>query len=161
MPSSDAWPTLEELGRHEADLVLPRLTERLAYELGKRATDAAWEDELPIVVGIWRGQHQLFHSALPGSTADNDAWLQRKGRVVTRFEHSSLYMGQLCRDLDTTLAEKFLLPADEYAAAGGAFPLRTRDSGVVGWIGVSGLPQRDDHAFVVRVLGEHLAASQD
>ena len=80
---------------------------------------------------------------------------------MTRFEHSSLYMGQLCRDLDTTLAQKFLLPADEYAASGGAFPLRTHDAGVVGWIGVSGLLQRDDHAFVVRVLREHLAATRD
>ena len=161
MPSTDGWPTLAELGRQEAELVLPHLSERLAYELGKRATDAAWEDDLPVVVGIWRGPHQLFHSALPGSTADNDAWLQRKGRVVTRFEHSSLYMGQLCRDLDTTLAQKFLLPADEYAASGGAFPLRTHDAGVVGWIGVSGLPQRDDHAFVVRILRKHLAATRD
>ncbi|KGN39995.1 heme-degrading domain-containing protein [Knoellia aerolata] len=158
--TTDGWPTLAELARHESELVLPALTERSAYDLGRRAADAAWADELPVVVGIWRGQHQLFHSALPGSTADNDAWLQRKGRVVTRFEHSSLYMGQLCRDLGTTLAEKFLLPAEEYAAAGGAFPLRTHDSGVVGWIGVSGLPQRADHDFVVRVLREHLDSPQ-
>lgn len=156
MPAPDAWPTLDELGRHEAELVLPALTERVAYDLGRLAVEAAFEEELPVVVGIWRGQHQLFHCALPGSTADNDEWLLRKGRVVLRFEHSSLYMGQLCRDLDTTLAEKFLLPAPDYAAAGGAFPLRTRDAGVVGWMGVSGLPQRDDHAFVVRILRQHL-----
>jgi uncharacterized protein (UPF0303 family) len=112
-----------------------------------------------VVVGIWRGEHQLFHAALPGSTQDNDEWLQRKGRTVKRFEHSSLYMGRLCRDQHTTLAQKFLLPESEYAAHGGAVPLRVDGAGVVGWMGVSGLPQLDDHRFVVRILREHLAAS--
>lgn len=158
MPTHDTWPTLSDLLREESEVALPSLTEKVAYDLGRRATDAAWDEGLTVVVGIWRGEHQLFHSALPGSTQDNDEWLQRKGRVVKRFEHSSLYMGQLCRDKDTTLSEKFLLPESEYASHGGAVPLRVRDAGVVGWMGVSGLPQLDDHAFVVRILREYLAA---
>lgn len=159
MSARDAWPTLDELSRQEAEVVLPELTERVAYDLGRAAVDAAWPDELPVVVGIWRGGHQLFHCALPGSTRDNDEWLRRKGRVVMRFEHSSLYMGQLCRDAGTTLTEKFLLPASRYAAHGGAVPLRVEGAGVVGWMGVSGLPQLDDHAFVMRILREHVTAA--
>lgn len=139
--------------------MLPTLTELVAYDLGRRAVDAAWGEGHPIVVSIWRGEHQLFHCALPGSTRDNDEWVRRKGRVVTRFERSSLYVGQLCRDQDTTLAEKFALPASRYAASGGAFPLRVRDAGVVGWVGVSGLPQLNDHRFVVRMLRQHVRAS--
>lgn len=159
MPVQEAWPHLEELLREESEIVLPTLSEKVAYDLGRRATDAAWDEGLTVVVGIWRGEHQLFHAALPGSTQDNDEWLQRKGRTVKRFEHSSLYMGQLCRDKDTTLFEKFLLPESEYAAHGGAVPLRVEGAGVVGWMGVSGLPQLDDHRFVVRILREYLAAS--
>lgn len=159
MPSPDAWPTLDDLAQEESEIVLPALTEKVAYDLGRRAADAAWDEALPVVVGIWRGEHQLFHCALPGSTRDNDEWLQRKGRVVRRFERSSLYMGQLCRDADTTLTDKFLLPADEYAAHGGAVPLRVAEAGVVGWMGVSGLPQLDDHRFVVRMLMAHLGAT--
>lgn len=158
MPSQETWPTLDELLREESEIVLPELSEKVAYDLGRRATDAAWEEALTVVVGIWRADHQLFHSALPGSTQDNDEWLQRKGRTVRRFEHSSLYMGQLCRDANTTLSKKFLLPSSEYAAHGGAVPLRVEGAGVVGWIGVSGLPQLDDHRFVVRILREHLRA---
>lgn len=156
MPEQDAWPTLNDLLREESEIVLPALSEKVAYDLGRRATDAAWDERLTVVVGIWRGDHQLFHSALPGSTQDNDEWLQRKGRTVRRFEHSSLYMGQLCRDQNTTLSEKFLLPESEYAAHGGAVPLRVEGAGFVGWIGVSGLPQLDDHRFVVRILREYL-----
>ncbi|MCF0091825.1 heme-degrading domain-containing protein [Micromonospora sp. MH99] len=150
--SSDQWPTLDELQREETELELAGLTETDAYELGVRAVTAAAERGLPISVGVWRTGRQLFHCGLPGSTADNDGWLRRKGRVVMRFEHSSLYMARLCRDQQTTLTEKFGLPAARYAAAGGAVPLRVRGTGVVGWMGVSGLPQLDDHRFVVDIL---------
>ncbi|WP_422739751.1 heme-degrading domain-containing protein [Micromonospora sp. WMMD729] len=150
--SSDQWPTLDELQREENELELAGLTETDAYELGVRAVTAAAERGLPISVGVWRAGRQLFHCGLPGSTADNDAWLRRKGRVVMRFEHSSLYMARLCRDKNVTLTERYGLPAARYAAAGGALPLRVRGTGVVGWMGVSGLPQVDDHRFVVDIL---------
>ncbi|MER6594153.1 heme-degrading domain-containing protein [Micromonospora purpureochromogenes] len=148
----DAWPTLEELLREEGELELPALSESDAYELGMRAVTAARERQLPISVGVWRTGRQLFHCGLPGSALDNDGWLRRKGRVVMRFEHSSLYMARLCQDKQVTLAERFGLPAAKYAAAGGAVPLRVRGTGVVGWFGVSGLPQLDDHRFVVEML---------
>ncbi|MEV4825119.1 heme-degrading domain-containing protein [Micromonospora sp. NPDC049274] len=148
----DQWPTLDELLREESELELAGLTETDAFELGVLAVTAAAQQRLPISVGVWRNGRQLFHSGLPGSTADNDGWLRRKGRVVMRFEHSSLYMARLCQDKQTTLTEKFGLPASRYAAAGGAVPLRVRGAGVVGWMGVSGLPQLDDHRFVVDIL---------
>lgn len=157
MSAQNSWPSLDSLLQEESEIVLPSLSEKAAYDLGRRATDAAWDEGLAVVVGIWRSQHQLFHAALPGSTQDNDEWLQRKGRTVKRFEHSSLYMEQLCRDQTTTLFKKFLLPESEYAAHGGAVPLRVEGAGVVGWMGVSGLPQLDDHRFVVRILKEYLA----
>jgi uncharacterized protein (UPF0303 family) len=160
MASKDAWPTLDDLLAEEAELVLPALDEQIAYDLGRAAVEAAREERLPVAVGLWRADRQLFHGALPGSTADNDAWLRRKGRVVMRFEHSSLYLARLCRDQQTTLGEKFALPPSRYAAAGGAVPLRVRGAGVVGWMGVSGLPQLDDHRFVVRMLRGHLGATE-
>ncbi|MFC4019236.1 heme-degrading domain-containing protein [Micromonospora sp. GCM10011542] len=153
MPSAqDPWPTLDELLREEGELELAGLSESDAYELGMRAVAAAREQRLPIAVGVWRAGRQLFHCGLPGSTQDNDAWLRRKGRVVMRFEHSSLYMARLCQDKQVTLTQRYALPASRYAAAGGAVPLRVRGTGVVGWFGVSGLPQLEDHRFVVDVL---------
>lgn len=156
MPSNPAdWPTLDELAAEEDGLQLATLTEDTAYQLGVAAVAAARERRMPISIGLWRGEHQLFHSGLAGSTADNDAWLQRKGRVVRRFERSSLFMARLCHDEGTTFAEKFKLPESEYAAAGGAVPLRVHGAGVVGWFGVSGLPQLEDHQFVVEMLTAH------
>ena len=133
------------------------LSEADAYDLGMLTVAAARERELPVAVGAWRAGRQLFHCALPGSTRDNDSWLRRKGRVVMRFEHSSLYMARLCQDQGVTLAEKFSVPASRYAAAGGAVPLTVRGTGAIGWLGVSGLPQLEDHRFVTGVLRSFLS----
>ena len=158
MPSDIAsWPTLDALVREEDELWLPTLTEDTAWQLGTAAVEAARERALPVSIGLWRGEHQLFHCGLQGSTRDNDEWLRRKGRVVLRFERSSLAMARLCHEEGVTLWEEFALPPSRYAAAGGAVPLRVRGAGVVGWFGVSGLPQLDDHRFVVDVLTAHLA----
>nr|WP_275575844.1 MULTISPECIES: heme-binding protein [unclassified Microbacterium] len=49
------------------------------------------------------------------------------------------------------------LDTTEYAAHGGVFPLTIAGVGVVGTVGVSGLPQADDHAFVVEQLRAWIA----
>ena len=41
------------------------------------------------------------------------------------------------------------LQAIDYAAHGGCFPVHIEGVGIVGTITVSGIPQRDDHGFVV------------
>jgi uncharacterized protein (UPF0303 family) len=155
MPSEEAsWPTLDELLQEEDELELSGFSEADAYDLGTLAVAGGRERQLPISVGVWRAGRQLFHCGLPRSAADNDGWVRRKGRVVERFNHSSMYMSRLCRDKQVTLTERYGLPASRYAAAGGAVPLRVRGTGVIGWIAVSGLPQLDDHRFVIDVLRE-------
>ena len=151
-------PTLEQLAAQEERLQLPSFTNDDAWRLGVALVEEARRRGAAVTVDVSRGEQQLFHAALPGTAADNDAWLDRKARVVRRFGHSSLYVGQLCRDAGATLTEKFLLPEGEYAAHGGAFPVAVRDVGPVGVVAVSGLPQWDDHALVVDVLTAFLEA---
>jgi uncharacterized protein (UPF0303 family) len=150
-------PTLEEVAAEEAELQLPGFTEDDAWALGSALVATARERSLPVAVDITRHGHQLFHAALPGSSPDNDRWIERKARVVDRFGHSSLYMRVLCAQDGSTLEEKFLLDGREFAAHGGAFPLVVRGVGPVGTVVVSGLPQVEDHRMVVAALREHLA----
>jgi uncharacterized protein (UPF0303 family) len=74
-----------------------------------------------------------------------------------RYQHSSFYIGQLCLSQGITFAEKSRLDQDHYAAAGGGFPVIVKNAGVVGSVTVSGLPQAEDHALVVRVIRGFLA----
>ena len=150
-------PTLEELAAEEAELQLPGFDEDDAWALGTALVEAARAAGAPVAIDIRRHGHQLFHAALPGSSPDNDRWIERKARVVDRFGHSSLYVRVLCARDGSTLEDKFLLDGREFAAHGGAFPLLVRGVGPVGTVVVSGLPQLEDHRMVVAALREHLA----
>lgn len=151
--------SLERLLRQERELQFDRFDHETAWALGVALVDAARAAGAPLAVDIRRNGHQLFHAALDGTSPDNDAWLARKSRVVDRFGHSSLYIGERARQEGTTFEEQMRLDADAYAAHGGAFPVTVRGVGVVGTVAVSGLPELEDHAFVVGVLSAFLGAT--
>ena len=127
-------------------------TNDTALDVGLRLVRAAQDEHVAVTVDIRRAGQQLFHYAMPGTNADNDVWVELKGRVAQRFGYSSMYMHTYLKSLNTTIEAKYLLDPAEFAPHGGAFPLRIRDVGVVGAITVSGLPQEDDHRLVVSVL---------
>lgn len=146
-----------ELADQELELQLSRMDNDDAWALGCALVDTARSRRAGVVVDIERGGQQLFHVALPGTAPDNDHWIRRKGNVARRFGHSSLLVGQQCREQGTTFEAKFGLPSADYAAHGGAFPLLIRDVGPVGVVTVSGLPQVQDHRLVVAMLREFVA----
>ena len=151
-------PTLETLARQEEALVFDRFDADTAWRLGVQLVEAARAAGLPVTIDIRLNGQQLFHAARPGTAPDNDAWVERKARVVTRFRRSSLHVGEAARQAGTTFEEQMRLDPDAYAAHGGAFPITVRRVGVIGVVTVSGLPQLEDHAFVVEQLGRFLAA---
>lgn len=146
--------TASEVLEQERELQFPAFDHATAWELGQALFAAARDRGLPVAIDIALGEQQVFHAALPGSSADNDAWVQRKNRVVRRFGHSSFYLGLAHGD---EFATRFLLDEHEFAAHGGAFPLIVRGVGPIGTVTVSGLPQEEDHRLVVDVLRSFLA----
>lgn len=147
-----ADPEITELLAQEDRLQFDRFGPDTAWELGTVLVERARADRLAITIDITFGEQQLFHAAMPGTSADNDAWIRRKNRVVRRFGHSSFLLGCQARARGVDFNAKFLLDPAEYGAHGGAFPIILRGSGVVGTVTVSGLPQAEDHALVVDVL---------
>ncbi|WP_405799059.1 heme-degrading domain-containing protein [Streptomyces sp. NBC_01506] len=145
-------PTVAELEAQEARLVLPHFTYDDAWALGSLLVELSREREAPVAIDIRRGSQQLFHCALPGSSADNDAWIDRKRRVVERYGASSFLVGTRFRAKGGTFEDSSRLDPDRYAAHGGSFPITVEGAGVVGTVTVSGLPQEADHALVVRAL---------
>ena len=79
--------------------------------------------------------------------------------MALRYGQASLAVGESFRDLGRDFDPDSRLDPDEFAAHGGVVPLKLRGGTVIGAVGVSGLPQLEDHAFVVRHLRAFLAAS--
>ena len=148
--SDEAW--VERIAEQEKRIIFEQFSIEIAQEIGAALRKIGHAKSLPIAIDVTRNRQCLFHSVLEGATPDNSEWIKRKNRVVQRFHRSSLYMGAYCRVTGKSLEEKFLLPSSQYAAHGGAFPITIRNSGVVGTVTVSGLPQIDDHELVVSVL---------
>ena len=150
--TDDSPGLITRLEEQERRLTFDRFDNADAWALGSLLVDLATGRDLPVAIDIRRGTQQLFHAALPGSTADNDAWIHRKIRVVERYGASSYLVGRRLaakgQQLDAAMG---VHPAD-YAAHGGAFPVRVPHVGIVGVITVSGLPQADDHALVVEAV---------
>lgn len=141
----------------EAELQFDRLSNEDAIGLGLALLAAARIRGAALTVDVRRGGQQLFHAALPGTSADNDQWVLRKSRVAERFGKSSLHVGtRLARD-GLRIEEKYCVDPREYSAHGGSFPLILRGTGPVGSVTVSGLPQAEDHALLVAVLRDFLA----
>ncbi|MDX6345744.1 MAG: hypothetical protein QOF84_534 [Streptomyces sp.] len=150
--TAEATALIAEIEAQERRLTLTRFTNDDAWRLGVLLVDLARERDAAVVADIRRGGQQLFHYALPGTSPDNDAWLDRKCRVVDRYLESSYLVGTRFRAKGTTFEASSRLDPDRYAAHGGAFPLRVEGVGVIGTVAVSGLPQAEDHALVVEAL---------
>jgi uncharacterized protein (UPF0303 family) len=146
----------QRLVQEAAELRFADFSVEDAWRLGSAMRAVAAAELLPIVIGIRLGEQRVFHAALPGSSADNDDWLERKTRVVLRYAQASLAVGETFRERGKDFDADSRRSVAEFAAHGGAVPLQLLSGTVIGAVGVSGLPQQDDHAFVVRMLREFL-----
>lgn len=148
---------LKNLLQEEQELQFTHFNESTAWQLGCQMVERAMRENLPITINITRGEQQLFHYSMPGTSADNDEWVKRKVRLVNRFGHSSFYMGQALKHKGKTIEQSYLIPESEFAAHGGCFPILIKGTGMVGTITVSGLPQEEDHKLVVESIREFIA----
>jgi len=152
----DMEDILKQLLQEEQELQFIKFNEDTAWQIGSQLFERAKRDSLPVTVDIMRGDHQLFHASLRGTSADNDEWVKRKVRLVYRFGHSSFYIGQLLKSKGKNVEEVYLISENDYAPHGGCFPIIIKDTGMVGAITVSGLPQEEDHKLVVQVIRDFL-----
>ena len=144
---------LEEQDR----LVLPSLSVADALEIGQIATSFGVEQGLPIAVEVRIGDWIIYHASLPGSTVENQGWIDRKARVVMLKQHSTLFERVSAQERGVDWFAENKLTDVTHAIHGGGLPLITQGDGFVGVLLISGLPQIEDHLLGVKVLTEFLA----
>lgn len=149
-------PDLEKIALQEKRLQFRYFDAEVAWALGAALKAAAEKRQVSVAIDIQLNGHTLFSYAMSGTTPDNWDWIRRKRNVVLRYHRSSYAIGLKLERGQTTLQEKSGLDLKDYAAHGGCFPILLVQSGCVGTITVSGLPQREDHALVVSVLQDYL-----
>ncbi|MEY4532560.1 MAG: hypothetical protein RI926_329 [Actinomycetota bacterium] len=119
----------------------------LGMDLAARAEERNW----PLAVSVFLGDQHVFRYACPGTTAENDDWIERKRKTVYQFQEPSFLVGQRFISQGKDFATETGLDDSVFAAHGGGFPLFVGET-FVGAVIASGVPQQDDHAIVVEAL---------
>ncbi|MCA0295121.1 MAG: heme-binding protein [Actinobacteria bacterium] len=124
-----------------------------AWLLGTALAVQCRERGLPVTICIHLGRQRVFHAALPGTSADNDAWVERKTRIVEHFAVPSAEVaGRYVADGDAAgFLAAFGLDPGRYFPAGGAVPISVRGA-MVGVLAISGLDSGADHDLALSVL---------
>jgi uncharacterized protein (UPF0303 family) len=148
---------LERVALQEQRLQFDRFDAEVAWKIGSALRSAAEDQGKSVAIDITLAGAPLFYSSMPGATPNNAEWIRRKKNVLNRFHKSTYAIALEYQRNDTTLEARTGAPLVDFVTAGGCFPIRLKGSAaVLGSITVSGLPERQDHELVVRVLAEHL-----
>jgi len=152
---------LTRLAEQEDRLVLDSFDNADAWQLGSLMVERATRDALPVIIDIRKPGLVLFHSALAGTTIENEVWLKRKARTTFRFEVSTALLDARFAAQGVDQWSVGWFDHTRFTATGGAFPLRVRGAGLVAVATLSGLDSAQaDHDFVVDSLEEYLAGDR-
>lgn len=143
---------LERLTLQEQRLQFDAFDQRTAWELGTHIKALCEEAGVALAIEVRLSKETVFYYAMPGTGPTNADWARRKRNAVELLHTSSYALGLKLEQEKSSLEAKQGLPLRDYATHGGSFPIRVRGVGVVGVVTVSGIPQRDDHAMVVKAL---------
>lgn len=149
---------IAQIARQEEALRFDSFNAETGWQLGSILRRLCIERGLVAVIDVHINSMPVFYCAIDGTTPDNPNWVRRKRNVVLRFFKSSYAMGLTLARQDTDLERKFGLSSSDFASHGGAFPITVKNTGCIGAVTVSGLPQREDHNLVVEALAELLGA---
>ena len=147
----------KSLLKQEVSLSASTMSVEDFLEIGEIAKSFGVMRGLPIAVEVRLGNWIIYHASLPGSTVENQWWIDRKARVVLLKHHSTMYERVSSEERGVDWHKENNLLDETHAIHGGGLPLITKNEGFVGVLLISGLPQVEDHLLGVEVLTEFLA----
>lgn len=151
----DLESEIEKILEQEGKLVFCEFSKADAWQLGQQIRKRLIDLAAPAVIDIRLGDQCLFFTSLEGATEANQSWARRKRNLVNLVGSSSYFLSLQTRSGFDVVGAMGLDPRD-YVAAGGCFPIRIKNTGAVGTITISGLPEIDDHRIVVEEIAMYL-----
>lgn len=146
---------LEQCIYEEGILQFEHFSHKDGLDLGMKLLEHSTSQASPVAIEIVLNGLIIFRYFPDGTSAHNESWLKWKRNTVNMKQMSSLRVFAALEESGQTL-EDWRLDSKEFAACGGGFPIRIRNSGVVGFIGVSGLPHLKDHEVIIETLQDYL-----
>lgn len=137
-----------------------RIDEELAMQMGIYVIRRAKQIGKPVAVRVTLNRRHLFSMSMPGTKPECHDWMQRKENLVYKTNSSSYYWECWC--------EQGLHPFEwrgmnyqEYAPAGGSFPLRIKGADVVGTLTITGMASYEDHGLAFETVQKAIAGELD
>ncbi len=147
-----AYAEYQRLLDQEKNFIFSSFSRADVLTLGLLMLEQAKAYPDPVAVEITLNGLVVFRHFTDGSLLDSELWLQRKRNSVNLMAMSSLRFMKWLEMAGQTLSDRKLDPSD-YAANGGGFPIVLADTGMIGSICISGLPNHtDDHQIVIDAL---------
>jgi len=149
---SKAYFSANQLLQQEQKLIFTSLDNSDALFIGEIAKSLGQSRELPIAIQVRLLDWTVYHVSLPGSSSENNQWLDRKARVVDLKHHSTLYERISAEERGVNWHHENNLSKATHAIHGGGFPLIAGNQKFLGALLISGLPQVQDHLLAVEAL---------
>lgn len=152
--------TVESLAAEQEGLHLRTFDYDFAWRLGLAMHDMAADKKWPAAITVAHGPDLVFAALLPGATPDNWDWAARKRAVAHRFHRSSLSLQLEAERRKIDFHREYRLPDTEFSTGAGGVPLIVQNGVLAGTVGVSGLPDLEDHHLIIGALRAVLARPQ-
>lgn len=146
------------IARQEDLLQFNAFDNTTAWLLGESIKQRCEAQNLAVTIEVRLCRETVFFYAMAGTSPNNADWARRK-RNTTELKQRSSYAVGLALPEGETLESQSGLPLRDYTHHGGSVPIRVKGVGCVGAATVSGLPQRDDHVFVVQAMASLMGVS--
>jgi uncharacterized protein (UPF0303 family) len=115
--------TSSGLLKEELLLTLPKIDVADALEIGQIAASLGENQRLPISAEVRLGDWIIYHASLPGSTVENQGWIDRKTRFVMLKHHSILFERVSSQERGVDWFEENNLTESTHSIHGGGLPL--------------------------------------
>jgi uncharacterized protein (UPF0303 family) len=145
----------DRLGKEEEELSFDHFSREDAWKVGLGIAEKAKSNPLPLGIEIVLNGLMVFRYYPEGITRDHELWLSRKRHTVEFREMSSMRLKWMSVKDNYSVTDWKVDPA-LFSLGGGGYPVRIKNTGVIGSICTSGYVDTEDHQIIVDVLREYI-----